>query len=277
MPAPLTDSVIIAVARLVDDAQTETREPSHSDIEFQISRAHVTQADPKAQGQLVGKAKRVRGTLNWALDNNPAAGEMLVESLISLVRGCGGFRPASPNYVGSEAIENAIAAFRTEGFVLTRDGELQPPVLESLSGAALSDALEAYVRRAKRGADDAALLTGTGKDLLEATAAHILVERCGSYPHTANFQGLLGQAFVAMGLATPQHPVQQGEPPQCKVERAMFELACAVNTMRNKVGTGHGRPWLPSITDAEARAAIQFMGTIAEWMLDVHRKRPWQA
>jgi hypothetical protein len=191
-----------------------------------------------------------------------------------LVRGCGGFRPASQNYVGAEAIENAIAAFRTEGFVLTSDGELQPVVLESLSGAALTAALEAYVRRAKLGADDAALLTGTGKDLLEATAAHILVERYGSYSKSANFEGLLGQAYVAMGLATPRHSVQAGEAPQCKIERAMFDLACSINALRNKAGTGHGRPWLPSVTDTEARAAIQFMGTIAEWMLHAHANRP---
>lgn len=68
------------------------------------------------------------------------------------------------------------------------------------------------MRRAKRGAADAALVTGTGKDLLEATAAHILVKRYGSYSQNANFQGLLGQAFVAIGLATPQHPVQANEP-----------------------------------------------------------------
>jgi hypothetical protein len=47
-------------------------------------------------------------------------------------------------------------------------------------------------------------------------------------------------------------------------------LACAVNAMRNKIGTGHGRPWLHNITDAEAQAAIQFMVTIAEWMLHAH-------
>ncbi len=273
MPAPLTDAVIIAVARLVDDAQTETREPSHSDIEFQIQRSRLTAGDPKAQGQLVGKAKRVRGTLNWALDNNAAAGESLVENLISLVRGCGGFRSASPNFVGSEAIENAITAFRSEGFVLTSDGELHAVVLENLSGAALTDALYAYVRRAKRGADDAALLTGTGKDLLEATAAHILVERFGSHPRGANFEGLLGQAYVAMGLVTPQHPVQPGEAPQRRIERSMFDLACSVNALRNRAGTGHGRPWLPNVTDTEARAAIQFMGTIAEWLLYAHGKR----
>jgi hypothetical protein len=53
----------------------------------------------------------------------------------------------------------------------------------------------------------------------------------------------------------------------------MFALACAVNAMRNKLGTGHGRPWLPNITDTEAQAAIQFMGTIAEWMLHAHTRK----
>jgi hypothetical protein len=51
----------------------------------------------------------------------------------------------------------------------------------------------------------------------------------------------------------------------------MFDLACAVNTLRNKAGTGHGRPWLPNVTDAQAKAAVEFMGIIAEWMLDAHK------
>ena len=273
MPAPLTDSIVFAMARLVDDAQSDTREPSHSDLEFQIGRAKLQIADPKAQGQLVGKAKRVRAILSWALENNQRAGESLVESLLSFLRSCGGFCPTSPNYVGADPIANAIGAFRAEGFTLTDDGELRPQLLENLTGAALSAVLEAYVRRAKRGAEDAALLAGTGKDLLEATAAHILVERNGSYPQNTNFEGLLGMAFVAVGLATPQHLVQPGEAPQCKAERGMFSLAVGVNAMRNKLGTGHGRPWLPNITDTEARAAIQFMGTIAEWMLHAHARK----
>ena len=207
------------------------------------------------------------------LIDDPLERAIFVRDLHRYFRGCGGFRSASPNYVGTEAIENAMAAFRTEGFVLTIDGELHAVVLENLSGAALTAALHAYVRRAKRGADDAALLTGTGKDLLEATAAHILVERFGSYSKGANFEGLLGQAYVAMGLLTPQHPAQPGEPPQRRIERAMFDLACAVNALRNKAGTGHGRPWLPNVNDVEARAAIQFMGTIVEWLLYAHGKK----
>lgn len=273
MAAPLTDAVIFAVARLVDDAQTDTREPSHSDLDFQISRAQLTPGDPKALGQLVGKAKRVRGTLSWALENNPASGERLVESLLSFLRASGGFRQSSPNYVGTEAITNAIAAFRAEGFTLAVDGELQPQVLETLTGTARTAALESYIRRAKRGAEDAALLAGTSKDLLEATAAHILVERNGDYPKGANFEGLLGMAFFAVDLVTPHHLVQPGEPPQRKTERAMFNLAYSVNAMRNKLGTGHGRPWLTNITDIEARAAVQFMGTIAGWLLHAHARK----
>ena len=65
------------------------------------------------------------------------------------------------------------------------------------------------MRREKRGAENAALVTGTGKDLLEATAAHILVERWGAYSSSANFPTLLGQAFVALGFATPQNARQQ--------------------------------------------------------------------
>jgi len=273
MSAPLTDSVVIAVARLVDDAQSATREPSHSDIEFQINRARLTEADPKNQGQLVGKAKRVRGTLSWALENNPQAGESLIENLIALIRGCGGFRQTSPNFIGEHGMADAVAAFRAEGYELTLDGELRPLLMDRMSGLDLSAALQSYVRRANRGVADAALLVGTGKDLLEATAGHILMERCGSCPQT-NFQGLLGQAFVAVGMATPQHPIEPGEPPQKKIERAMFDLACATNSLRNKVGTGHGHPWLPSVTGSEARAAIQFMGSIAGWMLDAHDKKP---
>lgn len=198
MGAPPSDSIIVSVARLVDDAQTETREPSHSDIEFQIGRVRLTLGDPKAQSQLVGKAKRVRGTLHWALESNQQAGEALVESQIALIWGCGGFRPSSPNYVGEHAIADAVTAFRAEGYEVSLDSNLRPIILDSLSGAALTEALRAYVRRAKAGTADAALLTGTGKDLLEATAAHILVERNGSYPQT-NFQGLLGASFRSFG------------------------------------------------------------------------------
>jgi hypothetical protein len=274
MQAPLSDIVIIAVSRLVDDAQGERRDPSHADIEYQIDLAGLAGSDPNRQGQTVGKAKRVRATLYWALENAPESGGRLVAGLLSHIRGCGGFRDSSANYVGAEAVQNAVSAFGKEGFELSTDGELQPLALQNLSGAQLTAALEAYVRRARQGITDASLVTGTGKDLLEATAAHILMQRYGSYSPNSNFPTLLGQAFIALGLATSQVPVPSNSTPEKRLQRALFDAGCAVNSLRNKQGTGHGRPWPSTVTPEEARIAVEMMGTVAEYLLLVHKRTP---
>jgi len=269
--APLSDPIIIAIAQMVDDAQSERRDPSHSDLEFEIKRLGLSAGDPKSLGQIVGKAKRVRAVLSWAYEQNFLAGQEFVAALISLVRGHGGFRESSPNYIGRHNAENASAAFAGEGYELSSDGELRSRMLDNLSGLALTDALQAYIRRAKRGSDDAALVTGTGKDLLEAVAGHILQQQYGSYSTISNFPTLLGQAFIALGLATPADPVVSGEPANKRIERAMYELACGINQLRNKQGTGHGRPWAPSVTEMEARMAVEFMGVVAERLLNLQQ------
>ena len=47
---PVNDTIIYALARLVDDAQSERRDPSHSDIEFQISKSNLSEGDPNKEG-----------------------------------------------------------------------------------------------------------------------------------------------------------------------------------------------------------------------------------
>lgn len=272
--APLTDAVITALSRLVDDSQSETREPSHSDLEFQFKRCEIATGDPKAQGQTVGKAKRVRATLSWALEHHYEAGENAVATLIALVRGCGGFRPSSPNFAGAEVIRDLADAFRIDGYELSQEGDLHPFILENLSGPQLTAALQAYVKRAKRGVEDAALVTGTGKDLLEATAAHILVERYGTYSQQSNFPTLLGQTYAALNLPTSREPADPDESAQRKLARALFDAGCSVSLLRNKQGTGHGRPWLPSVTAHEARTAVEVMGIVAEFLLATHHIQP---
>ncbi len=39
MELPITDSIIIAIAKLVDDVQVESRQPTHSDLDVQFKRA----------------------------------------------------------------------------------------------------------------------------------------------------------------------------------------------------------------------------------------------
>ncbi|MGD0650921.1 MAG: abortive infection family protein [Verrucomicrobiia bacterium] len=270
---PINDAILVALAQLVDDAQTERRDPSHEQIGFCIVKAGLKHADPQAQGQPVGKAKRLRAVLSQALQDDFKAAQKLTDILISHIRGLGGFRTESQNYVGAEAIRNLQAAFANEGFVLTDDGDLTPKVLDSLSGAELTEALSAYVRRAQRGAEDAALLTGTGKDLLEATAAHVLVELWSQTNPPHNFPTLLGQAFVALAFKTSEDKPQPGESPQHELQRALFGAACAVNRLRNKQGTGHGRPWLPTVTPDEAQVAAQTMGIVSGLLLSSLRER----
>ena len=213
----------------------------------------------------MGKAKRVRGVLQWAIEHDVEKGERLVHLIVALVRGVGGFREGSPNFVGAESIQDLREAFESEGYQLSETGELLPVVLDTLQGIALTDALRAYVRRARRGVLDAALITGTGKDLVEAVAAHVLVQRFGNYSHNDNFPTLLGQAFVAVGLCAVK---KNGLTPEEQMDLALYDLACAVNRLRNRQGTGHGRPFLPTVTPAQSRSAVQSMGLVAARLLD---------
>lgn len=272
---PLTDTIIHALAQLIDDSGNNGnyREPTHADIEFQVNTAGLSRHDPKQQGQTIGKAKRVRAVLFGAMELQPEASSRLVAGLLSKVRACGGFRETSTNYVGREAVNNAKEAFNLEGFNLADDGTVSPKVLTALVGAELTDALWAYTRRAQKGAEDAALIAGTGKDLLEATAAHVLISLKGSYPEKANFQGLLGMAFIALELAVPEIPEQPGEPAIKSMERGLFTAALGVNRVRNKQGTGHGKPWIPDLSAEEANAAIETVGTIAAYLLRKLSKR----
>ena len=51
----ISEVVITAVSRLVDDGQAEVkREPTHSAIEFQIAKAKLEAGDPTKAGQVVG-------------------------------------------------------------------------------------------------------------------------------------------------------------------------------------------------------------------------------
>ncbi|AFU46619.1 MAG: abortive infection family protein [Burkholderiaceae bacterium] len=272
---PVTDTIAHALMQLVDDSNNNGvyREPSHADIEFHVNQAGLAEHDPKQQGQMIGKAKRVRAVLYAVMDSNPVAASRFTSGLLAKVRACGGFREASTNYVGREAIDNAKAAFDAEGFVLADDGTLSPKVLSSLRGVALTDALAAYARRAQKGAEDAALIAGAGKDLMEATAAHVLETLQGRYPSGANFQSLLGMAFIALDLAVPEMLEQPGEPAVKSMERGLFLSALGVNRVRNKQGSGHGRPWLPTLADEEAKAAIEVVGTVSAYLLSKLAKR----
>ncbi len=267
--APISDPIVAAVADLF---HADRWQPSHDDITVQLKRCGLSNADPRAAYAMTGKRKRVRGALLFALDHDPEAGQKLVTNLVVVVRGAGGFRPSSEFFVGDETIENIRAAFATEGFALDDDGTLRPVVLDNLEGTELDQALAAYVRRAKQGVSDAALVTGTGKDLLEAAARRVIHNRGAQY-NGHDFPGTLYHAFYAAGLPVPSQAaidaVNQhlSAAPSERLAECLYFLGCSVNRLRNSQGTGHGRPFPAAVTDTEARAAIEAMGVVSEFLL----------
>ena len=268
---PITEAIRIALAQLFADdpvsqrnPDARPRDPSHATITECFVRSGLQAADVRA-----GKEKRVRAVLSWALDHDVEAGRRLTVLLVAAAKGSGGFRSDSPNAIETEAITNLRVAFRSEGWHLTSEGDLGPALVgEDLAGPQVTEVLLGYVRRAARGHEDDVLVIGTSKDLVEATAAHLLVQINGTYDRGLNFESLLAQAYLAVGLALPGEKESSQEPARKKLERGMFQAAIAINRLRNKSGIGHGRPFLPAVTDADARVAIRTMGAIADLLLD---------
>jgi hypothetical protein len=188
----LTEEIISAVARFFE----EGRGPSHDELTRLFRRNGLQAADPATSGDTIGKMKRVREVLSYALDTDPEAGDRVVVAIIGTVKARGGFRRTSDAYAGDEVVNAARDAFRVAGFELDPEGNLHQALLSDLQGVAATEALRAYVRRAHSGSEDAALVLGTGKELAEATARHVLVERTGTYPTRDNFPMTLYQAFA---------------------------------------------------------------------------------
>jgi len=267
---PVDDAISNAISKLVNDSQIERREPSHYEIEFEIKKAGLAEFDPnnKPGQNPVGKMKRVKTVLVFSLDSSIERAEKFACGIINLVKSNGGFRKDSPNYVGEQEILTLKDLLYRKGILLSIDGNLSQLVLDGLSIEEKTEALKNYIERAQKGYDDSALIVGTSKDLLEAVAAHVIQEKTGTYPTTANFPTLLGQAFIMLGFATSEDKKVDGEHPRKDIERNMFAIACSINKLRNKQGTGHGRPFTPDLSNNEAIDAIRMMGVIANKMMN---------
>jgi hypothetical protein len=59
------------------------------------------------------------------------------------------------------------------------------------------------------------------------------------------------------GLANEAGP---NASPLERLDAALYQAACAVNTLRNRQGAGHGRPFLPTVTGSQVRIAVENHG-----------------
>jgi hypothetical protein len=180
-----------------------------------------------------------------------------------------GFRLGSDNYVGDDLLAEAQRAFADIGYELSPDGAIHPRRLEELEGAELTDALWAYVRRAREGASDDALVVGTDKDLLEAVARHALIETTGGYATRESFPATIYQAFERLGLtpAPPSVSEQLDMNARYAVQQAVYLLALAVSRLRNEQGTGHGRPVPTDLMEDDSKIVCHATALVCEVIL----------
>lgn len=243
---------------------------SHDQLTRLVEGANLTAGDPGAGS--IGKVKRARSVMQHAVAKDRAAGAKFAFRVLQQFRAAGGFRPDDPNYIGADAFGRVRDAYRASGFELDSDGELHPQLLDNVPQTEQQEVLRTYVRRVQRGATDAALVTGSGKDLLEATARHVL-DRSGKSYAGKDFPGTLFHAFEAVGLPTPTGGVIDAVNKQLsrdgteRVAQVLYLLGCAVNGLRNQQGSGHGRAFKATVTDADAKQAVEAMALISEMLL----------
>lgn len=252
--------------------------PSHNELDIAFARTSTTAFDPAPggstpQGNPLGKTKRIRQALMHAGDSDPANGIRLVTQIVSLLRADGVFAPGGDPLV-AQRVGRLRDASRRIGFTLFADGTFAPVVIDNLSGTELTEALQSQVRRINANPDDPSLLVGTGKDLDEAAARHVLNLKMGGYEtrgRGSHFPFTLAQAFTACGMAVAP-TVKLDDDPHRAVQQALFLLGVEVNRLRNEIGTGHGRPEASertaALNAAEGRLAARATALIAGALLD---------
>jgi len=130
------------------------------------------------------------------------------------------------------------------------------------------------VARARSGSADAALLVGTPKDLVEATAKHVINE-CGSaLKPSQRFPTLLEQAFGVLGLSPANWQTFKERRAHLdasteweRVVQAIDVLGRAINDLRNAQGTGHGRAELPTLTEPQSKIPAEAAALVASLLL----------
>lgn len=266
----LTDEVASALGPFFDRIG-----PSHDEIRVLIKRAGLEDLDPeRSTSGPIGKMKRVKGVLFAAVPDRPEQGDHLVRSLVDSIRANGGFRAGNENFPGEQAVTALRGAFRSTGADLDAEGNVRPLHMEALDGQELTDALWAYVRRARQGGWDAVLVAGVAKSLEEAAARHVLKERTGDYPTHANMTTTLYSAFLSVGMAVPDQELlgRLDKNPRSAIQQAVWILAFAVNRFRNAEGEGHGRPEPATATDPEAGAVGLAAALVTQLLLDALKR-----
>jgi hypothetical protein len=152
---------------------------------------------------------------------------------------------------------------------LSDKGFLEPVVLSNLDHHAQRPVIETYIDRLRRATEDAPLLIGTAKEVLETTARFVLHDLGRPVERAPKFGNLLHEARAALDLL-PQSVNDTGSTARTvrEIYDGLWKVAKAVNELRDKAGTGHGRIEQSEVSPEVARVVVQAAGLLGALMLD---------
>lgn len=212
--------------------------PSHSGLDDIFARRRIDAPRTDKQGADVNKARRLRIAFDQVAARDEGAVKWLIYDIVEEMR----YRDVFVNATGKrgELIEGLRVALAGAGAVLLQNGRIEagyvgPEV--SAGGRQTVDRLQAKLR--EHDLDPGSIL-GVSKDLLEATAKHLLHEHDPTAA-PGDMPGIVSQAMRAANLSTRPSEIDSPNAKAIAVLRnQVVKTAEAVAPLRNHGGDGHG-------------------------------------
>ena len=270
MENPINGEVVAALTVFVRGGSG----PSHSSLTSAFLAAGIVGLTPYSSGSFDSLSKVDRITeAACKVWQQSTRGRRLVEEILSIYRVAGIF--------GDPNLQMEVASLRSallqRGWALDTDGRLDrlgDIDLEVGDRQALNDQLN----RLRHNTEDAGLLLGTAKELLESVGKFVLEENGRLPDRRINMPEVMTVSMELLGIMPVQVDAStEGGKQLRKVYQAVRTVVDAINELRNDHGTGHGRTLPSGVSVEAARFMIRQATMVAEMMLATHDRQMGRA
>lgn len=244
--------------------------PTHAALTTAFYQAGLGDVAPYTPGSLdsPNKVQRLQAACRAAW-RDPVQGRKLMDAVLNAYR-IGGVFDGEQWQMETSRLRSAL---NQRGWTLTQDGRM-----EALGDIDLDaggrEALNEQLNRLRRNTEDAGLLLGTAKELLESIGKFVL-EEAGRLPdRRLDFPEVMHLSLELLGVLPGS--VDRSEPGAKQVQKvyqAVQTVIQAINELRNAHGTGHGRTLPSGVTVEAARFMIRQATMVAEMMLTAHDRQ----
>lgn len=133
---------------------------------------------------------------------------------------------------------------------------------------------KSQLNRLRRNTEDAGLLLGTAKELLESVGKFVLEEGNRLPDRRIDFPEVMVLSMEQLGVMPKQVDAStEGGKQIRKVYQAVRTVIDAINELRNDHGTGHGRTLPTGVSVDAARFMIRQATMVAEMLLAAHDRQ----